>query len=95
MWIAAIPIRRLNDFAGTGTLRHTRYNELLRADDNIAIHISKAHLGPSQLFGPKTFTADADLASDQSAAGIDPLDMGNAVYVPCARLAVHDLQLSH
>ena len=80
--------------AGSGAFGHAGHDELFRTDDDGAIHVAESHLRPTQFPWPKPTAANANLASGQSAHGIDGIDMGFAVNVLCTRSAFHHLPIS-
>ena len=93
-WIALVTIGCDHDFTGSGAFGHAGHNELFRTDDDGTIYVAESHLRPAQFPGPEPTAANANLASRQSAPGIDGIDMGFAVYVFCARSSFHHLSIS-
>src|ERR1035438_1925633 len=93
-WIALVTIGCDHDFTGSGAFGHAGHNELFRTDDDGTIYVAESHLRPAQFPGPEPTAANANLASRQSAPGIDGIDMGFAVYVFWARSSFHHLSIS-
>src|SRR5208283_101824 len=87
--IALVAIGGNYDLTRGSAFGNARDDELLRADDDGAIHVAEAHPRAAQLMRTQTAAGNADLATGQSTGRIDGIDMWLAVHVLCARFSIH------
>src|SRR5271165_5003453 len=87
--IALVAVGCNYDLAGGGAFGNACDDELLRADDDGAIHIAEVHPRAAQLMRTQTAAGNPDFASGQSTDRVDSIDVWLAVHVLCARFSIH------
>src|SRR5271166_1329810 len=72
-----------HDTPRRGPFGYTRYDELLRTDDDGTVNVAETNFGTAQFPGPQPTPQDANFASRQSAGGFNGVNVRIAVYVQC------------